>query len=72
MRRKQKEIRFEEEAPKLIVGQPVPLSCRYFLGTKAKLLALVGETAILVFPDGARLENVPVRDLVDDSGYWKR
>ena len=24
------------------------------------------------FPNGARLENVPLRDLVDDSGYWKR
>lgn len=78
MRRKPPEIQFEQEASAQIaavkakVGQAVPLSMRYSLGPRATLVALDGETATLVFPNGARLENMPLRDLVDDSGYWKR
>lgn len=78
MRRKPPEIRFDEEEAtemesiKAKVGQEVPLSMRYVLGPKPTLLSVEGDTASLMFPNGARLENVPLRDLVDDSGYWRR
>lgn len=78
MRRKPPEIRFhqevaaEQQAIKAKVGQQVPLSMRYVLASKPTLVAVEGDKATLLFPNGARLENVPLRDLVDDSGYWKR
>jgi hypothetical protein len=44
----------------------------YLYGTEDSVLVSVdGETATLQFPNGATLANVPLRDLVDDSGYWK-
>lgn len=78
MRRKPPEIRFDQEtvgaleALKTKVGQQVPLSMRYCLGSRATLVSVEGDTATILFPNGARLESVPLRDLVDDSGYWKR
>lgn len=78
MRRKQHEFRFEEEAAverqriEALIGQEVPLTLRYCLGPRPKLLAIDGDFALLQFPNGARMERVPLRDLVDDSGYWKR
>ncbi len=76
MRRKPHEFRFDEEAAveraKLVVGQEVPLSCKYCLGQRAKLIAIDGEFARIQFPNGTIIERVPLRDLVDDSGYWKR
>lgn len=57
------------EAIKAQVGHQVPLSMRYCLGPRATLVAVDGETGTLLFPNGARLENVPLRDLVDDRGY---
>jgi hypothetical protein len=35
------------------------------------LVSITGETATIRFPNGATLSQVPIRDLVDDSGYWR-
>ena len=78
MRRKPPEIRFDEEAVKerqrmdALIGCEVPLSLRYCLGPRPCLVAIDGDYALVQFPNGARMERVPLRDLVDDSGYWKR
>ena len=77
MRRKPRTIDFELEttneieAIKSKVGQEVPLSHRYTQGAKAMLVSITGETATIRFPNGATLSEVPIRDLVDDSGYWR-
>ncbi len=77
MSRKPKEIDFRREAEDQLnairsrIGQEVPLSNRYVRGRRATLVSVDGETATLLFPNGATLTNVPLRDLVDDSGYWK-
>lgn len=77
MRKKPKTIDFEGEtrdeieAIKSRIGQEVPLSRRYTQGTRAVLLSITGETATIRFPNGATLSQVPIRDLVDDSGYWR-
>ena len=51
MRRKPQEFRFEEEAAaeraKLVVGQEVPLSLRYCLGPRPRLIAIDGDFALL-------------------------
>lgn len=78
MRRQPPKIDFGQEtaseldAIRAKIGQPVPLSLRYALGPRATLVSIDGDLATLQFPNGARLERVPLRDLVDDSGYWKR
>lgn len=77
MRRKPPEIDFDKEAEeqfraiKARIGQEVPLSTSYVRGARAILVSIEGDTATLRFPNGAILANVPLRDLVDDSGYWK-
>lgn len=77
MKRKAKVIDFEGEATAELqsirdrIGKEVPLSRRYTQGAKALLVSLEGETATIRFPNGATLTQVPLRDLVDDSGYWK-
>lgn len=77
MRKKPKTIDFEGEtrdeieAIKSKIGQEVPLSRRYTQGSQALLLSITGETATIRFPNGATLSQVPIRDLVDDSGYWR-
>jgi hypothetical protein len=77
MKRKAKVIDFEGEAADELqsirdrIGKEVPLSRRYTQGAKALLVSLEGETATIRFPNGAILTQVPLRDLVDDSGYWK-
>ena len=77
MKKKPKEIDFRKEAEEQLeaiksrIGQEVPLSNRYVRGQRAILVSVDGETATLQFPNGATLANVPPRDLVDDSGYWK-
>lgn len=65
------ETRDEIEAIKSRIGQEVPLSRRYTQETRAVLLSITGETATIRFPNGATLCRVPIRDLVDDSGYWR-
>lgn len=78
MRRKPKEVDFEQESAaerakiESLVGHEVPISLRYCLGAKPTLVSIDGDFALLQFPNGAWLKNVPLRDLVDDSGYWKR
>lgn len=77
MSKKPKEIDFRREADdqlkaiKSRIGQEVPLSNRYVRGQRATFVSVDGQTATLQFPNGATLANVPLRDLVDDSGYWK-
>ncbi len=77
MKRKAKVIDFECEAADHLqsirdrIGKEVPLSRRYTQGAKALLVSLEGETATIRFPNGAILTQVPLRDLVDDSGYWR-
>ena len=77
MRKKPKAIDFEGEtkdeieAIKSRIGQEVPLSRRYTQGSRALLVRITGETATIRFPNGATLSQVPIRDLVDDSGYWR-
>ena len=77
MRKKLKTIDFERETRDEIevinfkIGQEVPLSRRYTQGTRALLVSITGETATIRFPNGATLSQVPIRDLVDDSGYWR-
>lgn len=78
MRRKPPEIDFEQEtaieleAIRSKIGQQVPLSVRYTHGQRATLVAITGNLATLEFPNGVRIDNVPLRDLVDDSAFWKR
>lgn len=78
MRKKPKTIDFEGESKKEIeaiksrIGREVPLSHRYTQGAKAVLVSIDGETATIRFPNGATLNNVPIRDLVDDSGFWNQ
>ena len=78
MRRKPTEIKFRQEvaaeleATEAKVGQQVPLSMRYVLGPRPTLVSIDGETATRIFPDDARVINVPLRALVDDSGCWTR
>lgn len=77
MRKKEKSFDFdgeskeEIEAIKSKIGQEVPLSRRYTQGTRALLISISGETATIRFPNGATLSQVPIRDLVDDAGYWR-
>lgn len=76
MRRKPLEFRFDEEAAKeraiLVVAQEVPLSLRYSLGPRPPLVPIDGDFALAQFPSGAWMERVPLRELVEDSGNWKR
>ena len=77
MKKKPKEIDFRKEAEEQLeaiksrIGQEVPLSNRYVRGQRAILVSIDGETATLQFPNGAMLVKVPLRDLVDDCGFWK-
>jgi hypothetical protein len=77
MRKKPKIIDFEGEtieeieAIKSKIGQELPLSRRYTQGRRALLVSITGDTATIRFPNGATLSQVPIRDLVDDGGYWR-
>lgn len=76
MRLKSQEIIFKEDAAEVrqrmesLIGQEVPITFRYCLGPRPKFIAIDGDFALLQFPHCAVLETVPLRDLVDDSGYW--
>ncbi len=75
--RRPKEINFEAEHPKRVaqlerlLGNPVPLSFAYTHGEKPVLVSIDGDTATIRFRNGAELTKVPLRDLVNDAGYWK-
>jgi hypothetical protein len=77
MRRKPPEIDFDQEtaaelaAIRAKIGKEVPLTQRYTRGPKATLVSIEGEFATLLFPNGAQLSRVPLKDLVDDSSFWK-
>jgi hypothetical protein len=51
--------------------KPVPLSRSYTQGEQPILVAIEDGTATVRFRNGAVLTGVPIRDLVNDSGYWK-
>lgn len=75
--RKPKEIDLDSEYRQHVarlhshIGQPVPLSCSYTRGQRAVLVSIQDETATIRFQNGAELTKVPLRDLVNDAGYWK-
>ena len=77
MARKTKEIDFEAENRerlerlKAMIGQQVPLSFAYIRGVRPTLIAIENDRATIHYPNGAVILNVPLRDLVDDAGYWK-
>ena len=77
MKREMTTFDFEAEAQRHLdglgkmIGQEVPLSCSYVRGQRPILLAIEGDRATLKYPNGATILNVPLRDLVDDRGYWK-
>lgn len=53
------------------IGQVVPLSHYYLKGQKPTLIGVEGELCLLRYPDGATMRDVPIEDLVDDTGIWK-
>ena len=75
--RKQVQLNFEVEylqhveRIRTLIGGPVPLSRAYTHGEQPILIAIEGDTATIRFRNGAQLTNVPLRDLVNDAGYWK-
>lgn len=77
MARKPKVIDFEaetrqwEERLREMIGRQVPLSSAYTRGARPTLVAIENDRATLRYPNGATILNVPLRDLVDDVGYWK-
>ena len=77
MGRRLKEIDFEAEYRqhvvriRALVGEQVPLSRAYTQGEQPILVSIDGDTATLRFRNGAELVGVPLRDLVNDAGYWK-
>jgi hypothetical protein len=54
-----------------MIGKPVPLSRSYTQGEQPILVAIEDGAATVRFRNGAVLIGVPIRDLVNDSGYWK-
>lgn len=54
-----------------MIGKSVPLSRSYTQGEPPILVAIEDGTATVRFRNGAVLTGVPIRDLVNDSGYWK-
>lgn len=77
MARKPKQLNFEKEIEQQVVqlgecvGKPVPLSCRYVRGDRPILVRIEEDTATLRYPNGVTVAKVPLRDLVDDCGYWR-
>ena len=77
MGRRPKEIDFEAEYQqhvariRALVGEQVPLSRAYTQGEQPILISIDGATAALRFRNGAKLVGVPLKDLVNDAGYWK-
>jgi hypothetical protein len=78
MTRKPKVIDFEAEYYQWLerlrgmIGQQVPLSSAYTHGVQPILVAIERDRAILRYPNGATIINVPLRDLADDTGYWRQ
>lgn len=53
------------------IGKQVPLCARYVRGDRPILVAIEKDHCTLRFANGVIMLGVPIRDLVDDSGYWK-
>ncbi len=77
MVRKFKLVRFDQENEaeqanlRGMIGEEVPLSHYYLKGQKPTLVGVDGDLCILRYPNGVTMRDVPIKDLVDDSGYWK-
>ena len=76
MKRKLFEELVANEAPEVeiiraSVGKQVPVSFRYIRGERPVLEAIDGDKCRLRFTNGVTMTGVPIKDLVDDSGYWK-
>lgn len=76
MRRKPPTIKLGAEPPEVArirecIGQQVPISCSYTRGERPTLVAIENDMCTLQFRSGAIMYQVPIRDLVDDSGYWR-
>ena len=75
--RRPKELDIESESQKhndwvrSMIGKQVPLSRAYTQGDQPVLVSIEGNTATLRFRNGAVLDGVPIKDLVDDEGYWR-
>lgn len=54
------------------IGKEVPLSHYYLRGQKPTLVAIDGNVCMLRYPNGATMRDVPLKDLVDDAGYWRK
>ena len=65
------EYRKHVEQLQTLIGKPVPLSRAYTQGDQPTLVSIEGDTATIRFRNGARLVGVPLRDLVNDAGYWR-
>lgn len=51
-----------------LIGQEFHVNLNYCLGTKPRLVAVDGDMALLQFPNGVWLKNVPVSELQNASG----
>ena len=76
MRKMPPELIVEAEPPEIArirasIGKQVPLRSRYVRGDKPILVAIENDLCTLRFANGVVMVGVPIRDLVDDSGYWK-
>ena len=76
MRRKPPSMDIEAEAPEVAeirasIGKQVPIRSRYVRGERPTLVAIDGDACTLRFANGVTMLGVPIKDLVDDSGYWK-
>lgn len=76
MRRKSPTINVSAEPPEVArirecIGKQVPISCSYVHGERPTLVAIENDKCVLQFRNGAIMHDVPIRDLVDDSGYWR-
>ncbi len=66
-------VEYEVRAAKLCssIGQEAPLSHQCVRGAKPILVAIKGDLATLMFPNGTMMTKVPIRHLGDDAGYWR-
>lgn len=76
MRRKRPVMDVAADAPEIArirasIGKQVPIRSRYIRGERPTLIAIDGKTCTLRFTNGVLMLGVPIKDLVDDSGYWK-
>lgn len=76
MRKMPPELIVEEEPPEITrirasIGKQVPLRARYVRENKPILVGIDNDLCTLRFANGVVMVGVPIRDVVEDSGYWK-